>query len=75
MTHAKIFKVIGSNSNEVKDMVEGSSIRERKIEREIGLNKEDIELLYSLTPENFSEFRDKFNAQLKNEQRVIFFCA
>jgi len=75
MTHAKIFKVIGSNSNEVKDMVERSGIREGKIGREIGLDKEDIELLYSLTPENFSEFRDKFNAQLQNEQRVIFFCA
>ncbi|MBU7009700.1 MAG: hypothetical protein HXS46_03355 [Theionarchaea archaeon] len=56
-------------------MVERSGIREGKIGREIGLDKEDIELLYSLTPENFSEFRDKFNAQLQNEQRVIFFCA
>jgi hypothetical protein len=56
-------------------MAERSNTLEERIKREIGLSEKDIKLLYSLTPDNFTEFRKKFNAKLMDEQRVIVFCA
>ncbi|MBU7017080.1 MAG: hypothetical protein HXS44_06190 [Theionarchaea archaeon] len=56
-------------------MAERSNTGEETIRREIGLSEKDIKLLYSLTPDNFTEFRNTFNAKLMDEQRVIIFCA
>jgi hypothetical protein len=56
-------------------MAERSNTLEERIKREIGLSEKDIKLLYSLTPDNFTEFRNTFNAKLIDEQRVIIFCA
>ena len=56
-------------------MAERSNTQEERREREIGLSEKDIKLLHSLTPDNFSEFRNEFNAKLINEKRVIIFCA
>lgn len=41
----------------------------------MGLDGKTIRLLHSLTPENFGEFRDRFNALTRNERSFISFCA
>jgi hypothetical protein len=43
--------------------------------REIGLSEEDIKLLYSLTPDNFEEFRKMFYSHFMDIRSVITFCA
>lgn len=40
----------------------------------IGIDAKRIRLLHSLTPENFSEFRDKINARILRERTIITFC-
>ncbi len=50
----------------------GDLIREG--EMRIGLDAEDIKLLYSLTPETFAEFRERINALLINEKPIVVFC-
>ncbi|MGD2248968.1 MAG: hypothetical protein PVF58_11230 [Candidatus Methanofastidiosia archaeon] len=49
------------------------TIAQERMKREIGLSEEDIKLLYSLSPENFTYFRDQFNAQVANEQKILIF--
>ncbi len=48
-------------------------IAQEKIEQEIGLSEEDIRLLYNLNPSNFAHFRNQFNAQVANEQKIPIF--
>ncbi len=50
-------------------------VRLEKGEIGMGLDSKSIKLLHSLTPENFGEFRDKFNALTRNERSLITFCA
>jgi hypothetical protein len=52
----------------------GRLAMKEEVDVRMGLDAEDIKLLHSLTPENFAEFRDKFNSQLMNEQSIITFC-
>lgn len=49
----------------------GSIIAQKRTQREIGLSEDDIRLLNHLSPENFAYFRDQFNAQMANEQKIL----
>ncbi|MBU7023589.1 MAG: hypothetical protein HXS40_05420 [Theionarchaea archaeon] len=46
----------------------------RKEGESIGIDAKRIRLLHSLTPENFSEFRDRINATILRERKIITFC-
>lgn len=73
MTHANLYIVIDRNYDEVKDMSERARLEKGEIG--MGLDGETIKRLHSLTPENFKEFRDRFNALTCNERSFITFCA
>ncbi|MBU7013941.1 MAG: hypothetical protein HXS52_08145 [Theionarchaea archaeon] len=40
----------------------------------ICIDEKRIKLLHSLTPDNFSEFRDRIDARIPGEQTIITFC-
>lgn len=73
MTHTNLYKAIDRNYGEVKDMPQKARLEKGEIG--MGLDGKTIKLLHSLTPENFGEFRDKFNALTRNERSLIMFCA
>jgi hypothetical protein len=58
---------------EVEDMTEGINTK-GEVTPGMGLDEKTIELLHSLNPENFAEFRDKIDILLLNERSIITFC-
>jgi preprotein translocase subunit SecA len=70
---AKYLRYPSNMNTEVKDMTERYELTQEEVES-IGIDEKRIRLLHSLTPENFSEFRDRVDAEILRERTIITFC-
>jgi hypothetical protein len=70
---AKYLRYPSNIDTEVKDVTERYESTQEEVES-IGIDAKRIRLLNSLTPENFSEFRDRINVRILHERTIITFC-